>query len=155
VQLRNILSLTLPSDIHRFHGRPPYSFLGPRMRIQLVPGGQNALECSEMHCLQCILPTRHQLNAFLGPLETKMAVCRENDEYCRRCATRHTYAYTVCIVRAQASKVDWGDAFHLQSLSVLIWVYSIRSIYQSTSAPGARRTWLSMLICDKYFLGRG
>jgi hypothetical protein len=38
-------------------------FLGPHMRIQLVPGGQNALECSEMHCLQCILSTRHQLNA--------------------------------------------------------------------------------------------
>jgi hypothetical protein len=25
-------------------------FLGPHMRIQLVHGGQNPLECSEMHC---------------------------------------------------------------------------------------------------------
>jgi hypothetical protein len=34
-----------------------------------------------MHCLQCILLTRHQLNAHVRPLETKMAVGRENDEY--------------------------------------------------------------------------
>jgi hypothetical protein len=27
-------------------------FLGPHMCIQMVPGGQYALECSEMHCLQ-------------------------------------------------------------------------------------------------------
>jgi hypothetical protein len=54
-------------------------FLGPHMRIQLVPGGQNyALECSEPHCWKCILPTRHQLNVHVRPLE--MAVGRENDE---------------------------------------------------------------------------
>jgi hypothetical protein len=56
-------------------------YFGPHMRIQLVPGGQNALECSEMHCLKCILPTRHQLNAQVRPSETKMAVGRESDEY--------------------------------------------------------------------------
>jgi hypothetical protein len=32
-------------------------FLGPHMLIQLVPGAQDALECSEMHCWQCILST--------------------------------------------------------------------------------------------------
>jgi hypothetical protein len=55
-------------------------FLGLHMSIQMLPGGQNALECSEMHCLQCILPTRHQLNAHVRLLETKMAIGRENDE---------------------------------------------------------------------------
>jgi hypothetical protein len=46
-----------------------------------VPGEQNALECSGMHCLQCILPTRYQRNAHVRPLVTKMAVGRENDEH--------------------------------------------------------------------------
>jgi hypothetical protein len=37
-------------------------FLGPHMRIQLMLGGQNALQ---MHCKKCILPNRHQLNAHV------------------------------------------------------------------------------------------
>jgi hypothetical protein len=35
----------------------------------------------KMHCLQCILPTSHQLNAHVRHYkETKMAAGRENDE---------------------------------------------------------------------------
>jgi hypothetical protein len=45
-----------------------------------VPGGQNALECSEMHCLKMHF-AHHQaeLNAHVRPLGTKIVVGREND----------------------------------------------------------------------------
>jgi hypothetical protein len=46
-----------------------------------VAGGQNALEWSEMHCLKMYFAHRAQLNAHVRPIETKMAVGRENDEY--------------------------------------------------------------------------
>jgi hypothetical protein len=46
-----------------------------------VPGGQNALECSEMHCLKMHFAHQVQLNAHVRPLETKIEVGRENDEY--------------------------------------------------------------------------
>jgi hypothetical protein len=50
------------------------------MRIQLVPGGQNALECSGMHCFAMHFAHQAQLNAHVRALETKMAIGRENDE---------------------------------------------------------------------------
>jgi hypothetical protein len=45
-----------------------------------LPGGQNAQECSEMHCLKMHFAHQAQLNAHVQPLETKMAVSHENDE---------------------------------------------------------------------------
>jgi hypothetical protein len=75
--------------IHRFHGRPaPSLVLRAAHAHSAVPGGQNALlenalgppgtaECA------CILPTRPSLMRLCGPIETKMAVVRENDEFPR------------------------------------------------------------------------
>jgi hypothetical protein len=46
-----------------------------------VPGGQNALKCSEMYFLKMQFAHQAQLmNAHVRPLETKMAVGRKNDE---------------------------------------------------------------------------
>jgi hypothetical protein len=45
-----------------------------------MPGGQNALECSEMHYLKLHFAHQAQLNAHVRPIETKMAVGRENDK---------------------------------------------------------------------------
>jgi hypothetical protein len=68
------------NSIHRFHGRPPSLLLRAAHAHSTVPGGQNALECSEMHCLKMRFAHHAQLNAHVRPLETKMAVGRENDE---------------------------------------------------------------------------
>jgi hypothetical protein len=70
----------LQITIHRFHGRPPSLFLRAAHAHSVVPGGQNALECSEMHCLKRQFAHQAKLNAHVRLLETKMAVGREDDE---------------------------------------------------------------------------
>jgi hypothetical protein len=58
----------------------PSLFLRAAHAHSAVPGGKNALECSEMHCLKMHFAHQVQLNAHVQPLKTKMAVGHENDE---------------------------------------------------------------------------
>jgi hypothetical protein len=59
--------------------RPPSLFLRAAQAHSAGPGGQNALGCSEMHCLKMHFAHQAQLNAHVRPLETKMAVDREKN----------------------------------------------------------------------------
>jgi hypothetical protein len=51
------------------------------MRIHLFLVGKMHFQAVHFRCIPVHFPHQPQLNAHVQPLETKMAVGRENDEY--------------------------------------------------------------------------
>jgi hypothetical protein len=66
--------------IHRFTADRHLGFFGPYMRLAGAWWEKMHWNARGMHCLQCIFPTRHQLNDAHKPSQMKLAVGRENDE---------------------------------------------------------------------------